>query len=127
MGKTVYAVRGRDKDFGFNLEIFDNSRLLAAIRGRWQITNSSGLGLWGALLGPPGEWSYRTGPAGRLGFIFFMLAGTNKLPFVIALDEVPDDYLRGPFCRVATGKGTLSPSVAEDVPIVWRLAGPGCV
>ena len=127
MGKVVYEVSGRGKIFGFSLEIIDDFAFSMGRRGRWQITKSSRFGQWESQLQPPGAWEYRQSDRGRLGFIFCQLAGQVKLPFVIALDEVPDDYLHGPFCSVATGIGTLSPSVSEDIPIVWRVTGPGCV
>ena len=49
------------------------------------------------------------------------------MPFEIALKDVPDDFVHGPFCSVDSGTGTLAVSVEEDLPIEWEIAGPGCV
>ena len=92
MKKTVYAMGGRGKDFGFNLEVFDNSQLSTARRGRWQITHPSGLGLWGSLLGPPGERKYKPGLLARRDSTFCNVEGPDRLPFVIVW------RLAGPGC-----------------------------
>ena len=121
MASITYFVREKNKNDGFEFElrVFDTSR--------WEIAASRGLGRWEPLLRPPGTWNFRKDGRRRGGYLFFHLDGSRSDPFVIALDEVPDDFLHGTFCSVDSGKGTLSPSVKDDIPIVWAVRGAGCV
>jgi hypothetical protein len=122
MATIAYGVKGVNEDFEFTLRVFEGES-----DQQWEIERPRGLKGRELLLSPVGRWEYRMFE--RRGFLFFFLNGPRSgAPFVIALNDVPRDYLRGPFCTAASGKGSLSPSVNEfDIPVIWSVVGPGCV
>jgi hypothetical protein len=123
MATITYRVKCSSQDFEFTLRVIESGSTK-----QWEIGSARGMKGKELFLSPPGRWEYRM-DQGRRGFLFFFLDGPRSQdPFVIALDEVPNDYLRGPFCAVAAGKGTFSPPANEDdIPIMWSVEGPGCV
>jgi hypothetical protein len=129
MARVIYKISGArlGAPFSFDLAIEGESHAsLLATRGRWRMSRAKGLGPLEPVLAPGGTWRYRRDAAEELGYLF-LKAERRGLPFDIALNEVPDDYVHGPFCSVDSGTGTLAASVQEDIKIEWQVAGPGCV
>jgi hypothetical protein len=128
MAGVAYKITGTrfGASFAFDLFIEDDGRSLLGRAGQWRISGATGLGTLGPFLAPGGTWDFKTFPPGR-GFLFLHVDGRERSPFDIALDDVPYDYVHGPFCSVEGGKGTLSPSVQENIAIEWKVTGPGCV
>jgi len=127
MAEVVYSISGTrfGTAFSFDLILETADGLVLGRKGKWRISKASRLDTLAPLLTPGGTWRFRKYNAG--GFIFLNAEGRERSPFDIALDNVPDDYVHGPFCSIETGKGTVSASVKEDISIQWRVAGPGCV
>jgi hypothetical protein len=129
MARVTYKISGArlGAQFSFDLAIEGESRAsLLAARGRWRMSRAKGLGPLEPVLAPGGTWRYRRDSAEEPGYLFLKAEGRG-LPFDIALNDVPDDYVHGPFCSVDSGPGTLAASVQEDIKIEWQVAGPGCV
>ena len=111
MATITYRVKSPSQDFEFSLRVIESGSTK-----QWEIGSTRGMKGKELFLSPPGLWEYRK-EQGRRGFLFFFLDGRSQDPFVIALDEVPDDYLSGPFCAIASGKGTFSPPAnVDDIP-----------
>jgi hypothetical protein len=121
---TTYKIYGarQGTQFSFDVAIATES----SDRGRWRMSSAKGLGTLEPTLAPGGKWQYRRRSSDEPGYLFLKVNGRG-MPFDIALRDVPDDYVHGPFCSVDSGTGTLSASVEEDIPIEWEVAGPGCV
>jgi hypothetical protein len=129
MAGVTYKIYGArlGAQFSFDLAIeSDSTARLLATSGRWRISRAKGLGPLEPALAPGGTWQHRRASAEEPGFLFLKARG-RALPFDIALNDVPDDYVHGPFCSTNSGTGTLAASVQEDIKIEWEVAGPGCV
>lgn len=121
---TTYKIYGarQGAQFSFDVRITNES----SDRGRWRMSSAKGLGPLEPALAPGGNWQYRKRSSEEPGFLFLKV-DRRGMPFDIALKDVPDDFVHGPFCSVDSGAGTLTASVEEDIPIEWEVAGPGCV
>jgi hypothetical protein len=132
MEKVIYRIKGSRFGAQFEFSIMlegqggtNRNPTFLGRKGKWSGYSSKALGPQiSDIVTPGGEWDFRK-PVGGAGFIFLTTSGRGSAD--IALDKVPDDFMHGPFCSSATGKGTLWPSPQESIPIEWTVQGPGCI
>jgi hypothetical protein len=110
--------------FAFTVELYGLEEGGPLTRsGHWRLRSAEGLGTLAARLKSEGYWTYRLTEAG--GSIYLHgAAGPNK--YRAALDDVPRDYLHGPFCSSSSGPGYINLSSNALAEFQWAVNGPGC-
>jgi len=126
MLQISYDVSGSylNAPFSFAVEVNGTESSRSLVRtGYWTLKNAEGLGRLGKILKSEGYWTYESSAVG--GSIYFHGPAGPK-NYRMVFDDVPRDYLHGPFCSSATGPGYIKVSPDSMPGFDWSVNGPGC-
>jgi hypothetical protein len=120
-----YFVRAKNDKYSFRLRLMDNPDRWER---QWEIVDLKGLPLPVLKNAKPADWTWMANPkaAGRTGTLWLLDEGMIFWGRIY-LFNVPDDYLHGPFCKIADGTGIVTVSRFVDDHVMWKVFGPGCV